>query len=187
MLNQYESVSRRIYLTISHHDHPDQHDVDVNAQRLVVINFIHLKKGGKSNGGKLRPSQLSSPSCAPCSHVPHPSRLSKTRCKDLIPLLPLWEGGFFLHFPICNKHEVKRPSGKKPTFPWEWLRWSMTSPISIKGCVSSTTLLNEPLPLWNMNPSEGWKCSRLSIQRKNGFLIQSFASSQSQGFPQLHQ
>lgn len=139
-------MSRRIYLTISHHDHPDQHDVDVNAQRLVVINFIHLKKGGKSNGGKLRPSQLSSPSCAPCSHVPHPSRLSKTRCKDLIPLLPLWEGGVFLHFPICNKHEVKRPSGKKPTFPQEWLRWSMTSPISIKGCVSSTTLLNEPLP-----------------------------------------
>lgn len=38
---------RRIYLAVSHHDHPDQHDVDVNAQGLIVINLIHLKKGGK--------------------------------------------------------------------------------------------------------------------------------------------
>lgn len=35
------------YLAVPHHDHPDQHDVDVNAQGLVVVNFIHLEKGGK--------------------------------------------------------------------------------------------------------------------------------------------
>lgn len=38
---------RCIYLAVSHHDHPDQHNVDVNTQGLIVINFIHLKEGGK--------------------------------------------------------------------------------------------------------------------------------------------
>lgn len=42
------------YLAVSHHDHPDQHDVDVNAQGLIVINFIHLRGKKKQSRGQLK-------------------------------------------------------------------------------------------------------------------------------------
>lgn len=32
------------HLGIAQHDHPHQHHVDVNAQRLVVVNLIHLER-----------------------------------------------------------------------------------------------------------------------------------------------
>lgn len=122
-----------------------------------MINFIHLKEGRKSNREEIKAIPALQPLLSPPrSHVPNPSSLSNTRCKDLIPLLPV-----FSRFPTCNKHEVKKPGWSKSKFPQEWLRWSMTSPVSIEGCVSSTAFLNEPLPLKNMNPSEGWKCPRL--------------------------
>lgn len=122
-----------------------------------MINFIHLKKGGKSNRKEVKATSALKPLLSSTLPRSAPFLLSKTRCKDLIPLLPPAVGGGF-HFPMCKKHKVKKPIWSKSKFPQEWLRWSMTSPISIKGCVSSTTFLNEPLPLWNMNPSEGWKC-----------------------------
>lgn len=31
------------HLGIAQHDHPHQHHIDVNAQRLVVVNLIHLE------------------------------------------------------------------------------------------------------------------------------------------------
>lgn len=31
------------HLGIAQHDHPHQHHVDVNSQRLVVVNLIHLE------------------------------------------------------------------------------------------------------------------------------------------------
>lgn len=35
------------HLGVAQHDHPHQHHIDVNSQRLVVVNLIHLKKTNK--------------------------------------------------------------------------------------------------------------------------------------------
>lgn len=32
------------HLCVPQHDHSDQHNVDVNAQGLIMVNFIHLRK-----------------------------------------------------------------------------------------------------------------------------------------------
>lgn len=35
---------RLAHLRVPQHDHSDQHDVDVNTQGLIMVNFIHLRK-----------------------------------------------------------------------------------------------------------------------------------------------
>lgn len=41
-------VQRLAYLRVPQHDHSDQHDIYVNAQGFIVVNFIHLRKEGKN-------------------------------------------------------------------------------------------------------------------------------------------
>lgn len=39
-----ELVRWLAYLCIPQHDHSDQHNIYVNAQGFIVVNFIHLRK-----------------------------------------------------------------------------------------------------------------------------------------------
>ena len=112
-----------IYLAVSHHDHPDQHDVDVNAQGLVVINFIHLKKGGKQNREEVTTIPALKPllsSTLPRS-ASYPSFQDRTRpgAKISSPSSHphLFGGLFFFNFPLRKNHKVKKPSWNKPNFP----------------------------------------------------------------------